>query len=165
MLLQMSSDCLETSDTLFLRLTFGTAISPLPCSPLVALVPLVLACARLNTNTCKFRWKFSFCLCKSRLCCWTCRAPPSVCHEASVTAYFTAEKRLKKKQLSNVRCISMIHAVAFITSHLPHQYVFCSSFSSHLSPGAGYRANQRALGAAADLEGARRGQSPPVPPF
>lgn len=34
MLVQMSSDCLETSDTLFLRLTFGAAISPLPCSPL-----------------------------------------------------------------------------------------------------------------------------------
>lgn len=59
----------------------------------------------------------------------------------------------------------MIHAVAFITTHLRHQYVFRSSFSSHLSPGAGYRANQCALGAAADLEGARCGQSPPVPPF
>lgn len=57
---QMSSDCLETSDTLFLRLTFGAAISPLPCSPLFALMPLVLACARLNTNVCKFWWKLSF---------------------------------------------------------------------------------------------------------
>lgn len=149
MLVKMSSDCLETSDTLFLRLTFGAAISPLPCSPLFALMPLVLACARLNTNICKFQWKFSFCLCKSQ--------------EVFVNAYFTAELQFLKKSV--FQTWDTYQWVTFITTHLRHHYVFRSSFSSHLSPGAGYCANQRALGAAADLEGARCGQSPPVPPF
>lgn len=59
----------------------------------------------------------------------------------------------------------MTNIFAFIAINFHYYYMFNSSLSSHLPAGVGYRANQRALGAAADLEGARCGQSPPVPPF
>lgn len=87
----MSSDCLETSDTFFPRLTLVLQLAVFPalhCLPWCFLFCCAQACSRLNTNICKLWWKFLFCWCKS---CWTSRAPPSLCHVAATTAYFTAE--------------------------------------------------------------------------